>query len=111
MGVLYHIALLSMAVYFSSIMHTSSSILPVDLTLGFTDLPLNTSNFHHDKPYNLPINQRYSFIDGVHKFWGYDYSSGVWQFEGQGFVPNGTSGECSPGSKHMGQMVPVKCDP
>ncbi|XP_061343882.1 citrate-binding protein-like [Gastrolobium bilobum] len=25
---------------------------------------------------------------------GYDYSSGVWQFEGQGFVPNGTSGVC-----------------
>lgn len=25
-------------------------------------------------------------------FQGYDYSSGVWQFEGQGFVPNGTSG-------------------
>lgn len=25
---------------------------------------------------------------------GYDYSSGVWQFEGQGFVPRGTSGVC-----------------
>ena len=23
---------------------------------------------------------------------GYDYSSGVWQFEGYGFVPNGTTG-------------------
>ncbi|OMO54879.1 hypothetical protein CCACVL1_27496 [Corchorus capsularis] len=23
---------------------------------------------------------------------GLDYSSGVWQFEGYGFVPNGTSG-------------------
>ncbi|RDX84497.1 Citrate-binding protein, partial [Mucuna pruriens] len=25
---------------------------------------------------------------------GYDYSSGVWQFQGQGFVPHGTSGVC-----------------
>lgn len=25
---------------------------------------------------------------------GYDYSSGVWQFEGQGFVPSGTHGVC-----------------
>lgn len=25
---------------------------------------------------------------------GYDYSSGVWQFEGYGYVPNGTSGVC-----------------
>lgn len=25
---------------------------------------------------------------------GYDYSSGVWQFEGQGYVPGGTSGVC-----------------
>lgn len=25
---------------------------------------------------------------------GYDYTSGVWQFEGQGYVPGGTSGVC-----------------
>lgn len=25
---------------------------------------------------------------------GYDYSSGVWQFEGHGFVPSGTTGVC-----------------
>lgn len=25
---------------------------------------------------------------------GYDYSSGIWQFEGYGYVPNGTSGVC-----------------
>ncbi|KAJ1412923.1 Concanavalin A-like lectin/glucanase domain superfamily [Sesbania bispinosa] len=91
--------------------------MPVDLTLGFTELQLNTSNFHHHKPFNLHVSERYSFIDGIHKLWvystdeplfpnsptrprseiritGYDYSSGEWQFEGQGFVPNGTSGAC-----------------
>ncbi|XP_028078853.1 citrate-binding protein-like [Camellia sinensis] len=26
------------------------------------------------------------------KFWGLDYSSGVWQFKGYGFVPNSTFG-------------------
>lgn len=25
---------------------------------------------------------------------GYDYSSGVWQFEGYGYIPSGTSGVC-----------------
>nr|DAD40071.1 TPA_asm: hypothetical protein HUJ06_014394 [Nelumbo nucifera] len=25
---------------------------------------------------------------------GYDYTSGVWQFEGDGYVPNGASGVC-----------------
>ncbi|VAI84884.1 unnamed protein product [Triticum turgidum subsp. durum] len=25
---------------------------------------------------------------------GYDYSSGVWQFEGYGYVPSGTTGVC-----------------
>ncbi|KAL5555776.1 hypothetical protein UlMin_038012 [Ulmus minor] len=89
----------------------------VDPTQGFTELPLNTSNFHIQKPYELPIRSRYSLINGVHKLWvystdhplskgsptkprteifirGYDYSSGVWQFEGHGYVPSGTSGVC-----------------
>ncbi|KAJ7974049.1 citrate-binding protein-like [Quillaja saponaria] len=65
------------------------------------------------KPYDIPLEQRYSFINGVHRLWVYaddkphnptshytatyrnshaDYTSGVWQFEGYGFVPNGTSG-------------------
>ncbi|KAL5999947.1 hypothetical protein ACLOJK_034624 [Asimina triloba] len=88
-----------------------------DPALGFVSLPLNSSNFHLHKPYDLPESARYSFIDGVHRLWvystdkplsrfsntnprseirirGYDYSSGVWQFEGYGFVPNGTSGVC-----------------
>ncbi|KAK7247530.1 hypothetical protein RIF29_42414 [Crotalaria pallida] len=70
-------------------------------------VPLDNSNFQVQKPYynNVPVKQRYSFTNGVHKFWvfsndkphtpsskteprteiritGYDYTSGVWQFEG-----------------------------
>ncbi|CAI0436508.1 unnamed protein product [Linum tenue] len=89
----------------------------VDTTLGFTDLPFNTSYYHLHKPYDLPETQRYSFAGGVHRLWvyatdkpyrrgsptkprtelmisGYTYSSGIWQFEGQGYVPKGTNGVC-----------------
>ncbi|KAL1326855.1 hypothetical protein HN51_036979 [Arachis hypogaea] len=87
----------------------------IDPTQGFTQLPISNSNFQVQKPYDVPQNQRYTFIDGVHKFWvystdkpfepssttlprteiritGYDYTSGVWQFEGDFYVPSGTSG-------------------
>ncbi|XP_054806313.1 citrate-binding protein-like [Prosopis cineraria] len=86
----------------------------VDLTLGFTELPLNTSHFKLQTPYDLPASSRYSFNHGIHRLWvystdkpfskksrgsrseiriqGYDYSSGVWQFEGHGYIPSGTSG-------------------
>ncbi|GKV25244.1 hypothetical protein SLEP1_g34708 [Rubroshorea leprosula] len=95
----------------------NSSWEPIDPTKGFLSLPLNRSNFVIQRPYNVPRDQRYSFINGVHKLWvlstdkpyspksktnprteihidGYDYSSGVWQFEGHGYVPFGTSGVC-----------------
>ncbi|CAL1354368.1 unnamed protein product [Linum trigynum] len=68
-------------------------------------------------PYDLREEERYSYRNGVHtlevystdkphtrdshtkprtevRITGYDYSSGVWQFEGQGYVPRGTSGVC-----------------
>ncbi|XP_020246280.1 citrate-binding protein-like [Asparagus officinalis] len=86
-----------------------------DPTDGFTAMPLSERNFDMQWPYNLNLNDRYSYVDGVRRLWvystdkpfkpstttkprteirirGYDYSSGVWQFEGYGFVPNGTSG-------------------
>ncbi|XP_011045695.1 PREDICTED: citrate-binding protein-like [Populus euphratica] len=90
---------------------------PIDPTHGFKQLPFNTSFYHIQKPYNLPETDRYSFFSGIHKLWvystdkplsknsptkprteiiisGYYYSSGVWQFEGYGYVPCGTSGVC-----------------
>ncbi|XP_068661178.1 citrate-binding protein-like [Aristolochia californica] len=90
---------------------------PVDPSTGFVELPLNESNFDVQRPYDVLQNERYSFANGVHRMWvfstdkphaltsntkprteirirGYDYSSGVWQFEGYGYVPTGTSGVC-----------------
>ncbi|KAI4365496.1 hypothetical protein MLD38_021476 [Melastoma candidum] len=87
----------------------------IDPSKGFIQLPLNESNFHIHKPYDLPVGDRYSFVDGIHKLWVYSndhplsrgsptlprtevmlreyiYYSGVWQFEGHGYIPNGTSG-------------------
>lgn len=40
-------------------------------TQGFVSLPLNQSYYHIQKPYDLPEDQRYCFIHGVHKCWVY----------------------------------------
>ncbi|KAK1371324.1 citrate-binding protein-like [Heracleum sosnowskyi] len=86
-----------------------------DPTDGFTLLPLTDHNIKLQKPYNEPLDDRYSYDDGVRRLWvytndkpfqkgsgtrprtevrikGYDYSSGIWQFEGHAYVPKGTSG-------------------
>ncbi|KAJ4715456.1 Citrate-binding protein [Melia azedarach] len=42
-----------------------------DSTNGFIEQRLNSSNFHIQKPYNLPVCDRYSFENGVHKLWVY----------------------------------------
>ncbi|RXH85519.1 hypothetical protein DVH24_009340 [Malus domestica] len=86
-----------------------------DPTDGFTPVPLTEDNFVLQKPYNEPLDDRYSYKDGVRSFWiynhdkpfkadsttrprselrisGHDYSSGIWQFEGYTYVPSGTSG-------------------
>ncbi|GFS37508.1 hypothetical protein Acr_00g0052330 [Actinidia rufa] len=86
-----------------------------DPTDGFTLVPLTDRNIGLQKPYNMPLDDRYSYNDGVRSLWvytndkpfykgsgtrprtevrikGYDYSSGVWQFEGYAYVPKGTSG-------------------
>ncbi|KAL6218199.1 hypothetical protein ACLB2K_011414 [Fragaria x ananassa] len=86
-----------------------------DPTDGFTLVPLTEDNFKLQKPYNEPLYDRYSYKDGVRRFWiynndkpysadsptrprselrisGHDYSSGIWQFEGYAYVPSGTSG-------------------
>ncbi|CAL5204292.1 unnamed protein product [Lathyrus oleraceus] len=107
-----HLILLPLIIY-----QTTSFASAVDPTQGFTQLPLDNSNFQIQKPYDVSVNQRYAFTNGVHKFWiyptdkpfmsgsntqprteiritGYDYTSGIWQFEGYGYVPSGTSGVC-----------------
>lgn len=99
------------------IVHQSKALAPKDPTEGFISLPLNQSSYHIEKPYDVPLDQRYQFTDGVHRLWvystdkphtrtsqtkarteltmdAYHYSSGVWQFEGYGYVPSGTSGVC-----------------
>lgn len=42
-----------------------------DPTDGFISVPLTEANFEVQKPYNIPLDQRYSYKDGVHKFWVY----------------------------------------
>jgi hypothetical protein len=44
---------------------------PVDPTNGFISLPLNLSYYHIQKPYDVPEDQRYSFVNGVHTCWVY----------------------------------------
>ena len=44
---------------------------PFNLTDGFLSLPLNQSNLVIQRPYDVPEDQRYSFVDGVHKLWVY----------------------------------------
>ncbi|XLT13677.1 hypothetical protein HN51_059367, partial [Arachis hypogaea] len=104
---------------FSLFMQRASSSHHVhrNLTDGFTQLPLDHKDIEIQRPYDVPESARYSFVNGVHKMWvyssdkphsknsrtnprtelaikGYDYSSGVRQFEAQGFVPRDTSGVC-----------------
>ncbi|CAN6325958.1 unnamed protein product [Urochloa humidicola] len=86
-----------------------------DPTNGFRAVSLSESNFVLQKPYDVPSNARFRFAGGVRQLWvlssdkpyspqsstkprteirmtGYDYSSGVWQFEGYGYVPSGATG-------------------
>ncbi|XP_060200670.1 citrate-binding protein-like [Lycium barbarum] len=66
--------------------------LQADPTDGFKEVPLTNENFDMQKPFNEPLRDRYSDEDGIRRLWGLDYSSGIWQFEGYGYVPKGTSG-------------------
>uniref|UniRef100_A0ACD5VZE5 Uncharacterized protein n=1 Tax=Avena sativa TaxID=4498 RepID=A0ACD5VZE5_AVESA len=84
------------------------------LTVGFTPVRLTESQFVVQKPFNVPLNERYEFAGGVRRMWVYStdkpissthrggarteikineiYRSGVWQFEGEVYVPAGTTG-------------------
>jgi hypothetical protein len=88
-----------------------------NLTAGFAKVELHEGDFLVQSPYDVPVDQRYRYDagTGVRTFWvyaadkafkavtptnprmevrlaGHDYSSGVWQFEGDVYVPAGTSG-------------------
>ncbi|PKA50830.1 Citrate-binding protein [Apostasia shenzhenica] len=107
--------LLSFMACSSSLIVISLPCINADPTDGFTPVPLTDPNFKLQKPYNVPAGDCYSDVNGVLTLWvrssdqafkhgsptlpraeirikGYDYSSGVWQFEGDMFVPNGTTG-------------------
>ncbi|KAK3119837.1 hypothetical protein QOZ80_9AG0676080 [Eleusine coracana subsp. coracana] len=85
------------------------------LTDGFTAVELAEAQFKVQKPYDVPLAERYELVDGVmRRMWVYAddkpissdhpggprteikieliYSTGVWQFEGYGYIPSETSG-------------------
>ncbi|KAM0044797.1 putative concanavalin A-like lectin/glucanase domain superfamily [Helianthus debilis subsp. tardiflorus] len=83
----------------------------IDPSFGFVEVMLNETSFEYQKPYDTPLELQ---ANGTRRFWVYaddkphhlgsntqprteirihlDYTSGIWQFEGMVFVPNGTSG-------------------
>ncbi|THG15110.1 hypothetical protein TEA_014027 [Camellia sinensis var. sinensis] len=75
---------------------------PPDPTNGFTNVALTEYNFELQKPYDIPLEQRYSYYNGVRKFDFITTNSAFTRFrygfvrslaiEGYGFVPNSTSG-------------------
>lgn len=74
MGNPYQIALLlcfAFSLNINIVTRQVARALPNDPTDDFVELPFNTSFYHIQKPYDLPVNQRYSFIYGVHKLWVY----------------------------------------
>lgn len=56
-------------IFLSMHMVDSCTSVKKDLALGFTRLPFNESYYKNHKPYNLPLEERYSFVNGVHKLW------------------------------------------
>lgn len=42
-----------------------------DPTDGFISVPLSEYNFELQKPYDIPLEQRYNYIDGVRHLWVY----------------------------------------
>ncbi|XLS75318.1 hypothetical protein HN51_032183 [Arachis hypogaea] len=99
-AVCYYVAaaLHSFIACFSLFMQRASSSHHVhrNLTDGFTQIPLDHKVFEIQRPYDVPESARTLQLCkwSAQDVGGYDYSSGVWQFEAQGFVPRDTSGVC-----------------
>ncbi|KAG6784032.1 hypothetical protein POTOM_009715 [Populus tomentosa] len=84
----FHCCLLLILALVGSLENLNLVCSAADPTDGFTPAPLTEANFELQKPYNIPLNDE----DGGRHMWVLDYTSGAWQFEGYGFLPNGTSG-------------------
>nr|GMD56347.1 citrate-binding protein-like [Ipomoea batatas] len=114
---LFSLAVIWLTIFEAKLLWMLKAWEPIDPTQGFLPVPINHSNFEIQRPYDVPEDQRYRFINGVHKLWvfkndkphtpssrtnprteirivGYNYAAGVWQFEANGYVPGGTSGVC-----------------
>jgi hypothetical protein len=99
---------LLLASFVTAVMVRTATAAPTD---GFVEVPY----FHYiQSPYNLPLSDRYAVTDGTNHFWVNstdqpfqqgnttsprtemrifnDYTNGVWQFEGDLYVPAGTTG-------------------
>lgn len=50
----------------------SAAAAAADPTDGFTQVPLEQHNFILQKPYNVPLQERYGYKDGVRSFWVYN---------------------------------------
>ncbi|KAI5080815.1 hypothetical protein GOP47_0003998 [Adiantum capillus-veneris] len=89
-------------------------VVGIDPTDGFTQLAFSCEI---QKPYDVAVGDRFDFLEGVYNLWvfssdkpymedsptmpraelriaGLDYSSGVWQFEGDFFVASTVTGVC-----------------
>ncbi|GMP79853.1 hypothetical protein CsSME_00035204 [Camellia sinensis var. sinensis] len=57
--------------HFSAWARGAETELALNPTDGFTNIPLTESNFKLQKPYDIPLEQRCSFQNGVHRLWVY----------------------------------------
>ena len=60
-----------MLVLVLSLICNISHLYAADPTDGFTNIPLTEANFKIQRPYNLPVEARYSFENGVRRMWVY----------------------------------------
>lgn len=63
----YYTSILSLILLFS----LKNLVCCEDPTFGFSSVPLTQANFKLQKPYDIPLDQRYSYKDGVHRLWVY----------------------------------------
>ncbi|CAI0437102.1 unnamed protein product [Linum tenue] len=97
----------AMMVFVHQLLLSSSLLVMADPTEGFVALPLTASDMKVQWPYDLKKEERYSFENGVHtlRVFSTDKPLKIGSptrprteirilFEGQAYVPSGTSGVC-----------------